>query len=79
MNAAIPGTWLRAHTQLAASSSASLSEALTRGLISMRAADKILRVAWTLADLAGHTQPTTDDVAGAFALRGKGNSGYDGG
>ncbi|MDK7271453.1 MULTISPECIES: YifB family Mg chelatase-like AAA ATPase [Actinotignum] len=79
VNAAIPGTWLRAHTQLAASSSTTLSEALTRGLISMRAADKILRVAWTLADLAGHTQPTTDDVAGAFALRGKGNSGYDGG
>jgi magnesium chelatase family protein len=29
----------------------------------------VLRLAWTLADLAGHAHPTTGDVAEAIQLR----------
>jgi magnesium chelatase family protein len=31
--------------------------------------DKVLRVAWTLADLAGRSQPGPDEVAVALAMR----------
>lgn len=63
MNSEVSGRWLREHTR------ASLDDHLVRGEISMRAADKTMRVAWTLADLGGRDQPTDADVALAFALR----------
>ena len=36
----------------------------------LRGPDRILRVAWTLADLHGHDRPTRDDVAHALGVRG---------
>ena len=36
----------------------------------LRGPDRILRVAWTVADLQGHERPTRDDVAHALGLRG---------
>jgi magnesium chelatase family protein len=36
----------------------------------LRGPDRILRVAWTVADLQGHDRPTRDDVAQALGLRG---------
>jgi len=38
----------------------------------MRGADRVLRVAWTLADLRGAACPGSDDVAEAMVLRGGG-------
>jgi len=48
---------------------APLRTALDRGLLSMRGLDRSLRVAWTLADLAGRTAPLRDDVATALSFR----------
>lgn len=46
-----------------------LDLALDRGALSMRGYDRALRIAWTLADLDGHTIPTLDHVDRAFTLR----------
>lgn len=43
--------------------------ALDRGALSMRGYDRALRIAWTLADLAGTTTPTRDQVDRALTLR----------
>ncbi|WP_264001039.1 hypothetical protein, partial [Mycolicibacterium gadium] len=37
--------------------------------LSIRGVDRSLRVAWTLADLAGRTAPNIDDVAVALSFR----------
>lgn len=68
-NAQVSGTWLRRNTRLDESASRDIEDMLTRGEISMRAVDKLLRVAWTLADLAGRDAPGRDDVDAAMALR----------
>ena len=65
MNAEVPGAHMR--TLLGA------DRALDRGLITLRGADRVLRVAWTLADLAGRTAPSGQDISGALALRTRGN------
>jgi magnesium chelatase family protein len=41
-----------------------------RGLLSPRGADRVLRLAWTLADLAGAGQPGRDEVLEAITMRG---------
>jgi len=46
-----------------------LRRALDRGLMSIRGLDRTLRVAWTLADLAGRTSPGRDEVATALSFR----------
>ena len=46
-----------------------LDTALQRGQISSRGADKCLRIAWTLADLAGRDRPAREDVQAALVLR----------
>ena len=42
---------------------------LDRGELSARGYDRILRVAWSVSDLAGQTRPTATDVEEAVALR----------
>jgi magnesium chelatase family protein len=49
-----------------------LRTAFSRGALSMRGADRVLRVAWTLADLDGVARPGADHVADAMVLRGGG-------
>jgi magnesium chelatase family protein len=53
---------------------APLRAALDRGLLSIRGVDRTLRVAWTLADLAGRSSPGVDDVATALSFRQAGAS-----
>jgi magnesium chelatase family protein len=43
--------------------------ALDRGSLSARGMAKVLRVAWTLADLAGLDRPGIDEVGRALAFR----------
>ena len=43
--------------------------ALERGALSVRGFDRVLRVAWTLSDLAGRTVPGPDEVAEALGMR----------
>ncbi|MFM6971414.1 MAG: YifB family Mg chelatase-like AAA ATPase [Rhodoluna sp.] len=71
INAQVPGTYLRKHLTLQASSMAKLNAALDSGRISMRGFDRCLRLAWTISDLAGRELPTADDVAKAIYLRGQ--------
>ena len=46
-----------------------LDRAVTRGQLSSRGFDKVLRVAWTMADLAGAARPSREDVEAALAMR----------
>jgi magnesium chelatase family protein len=48
---------------------AQLQYLLQTGALSQRGSMHVLRLAWTIADLAGHRRPTADDVAEAIALR----------
>jgi magnesium chelatase family protein len=69
-NSEISGAYLRKHLRPPASATAPLDEAVTRGLISMRAYDRCLRVAWTICDLNQRNQVSRDDVLRALSLRG---------
>lgn len=42
---------------------------MERGLLTARGLDRVLRVAWTVADLAGHDRPLAPDIAQALQLR----------
>ncbi len=68
-NAEVGGPLLRRKFRLPKAAMEPLRSALDRGLISMRGADRCLRVAWTLADLAGRTTPAREDVAAALSFR----------
>lgn len=68
-NAEVSGAYLRKHLRPASQHTHMLDVALSRGLISMRGYDRCIRVAWTIADLAGHDQVQAEDVLEAVALR----------
>jgi magnesium chelatase family protein len=42
---------------------------LERGALTARGIDRVLRVAWTIADLTGHNRPGVADVSLALQLR----------
>jgi magnesium chelatase family protein len=56
-NVEVPGPVLRSRFRLPRSVVRPLDDALRRGEITARGADRALRVAWTLADLAGSDRP----------------------
>ena len=68
LNAEIPGAQLRRAFPPAAGSLKSLERAMELGQVSARGTDKIVRVAWSLADLAGKDQPGTDEINLAMGL-----------
>ncbi|MGD0705735.1 MAG: YifB family Mg chelatase-like AAA ATPase [Trebonia sp.] len=68
LNAEIPGAQLRRAFPPAAGSLKSLERAMELGQVSARGTDKIVRVAWSLADLAGKDQPGADEVNLAIGL-----------
>ena len=69
-NADVPGTWLRQGAlRLPASTRSSLDRALERGALTLRGYDRVLRVAWTMADLAALDRPGTDEIGRALHLR----------
>lgn len=69
VNGDVPGPVLRRRFPLRGDAAGPVEQAVARGLLSARGADRVLRVAWTVADLAGHDQPTLTDVGTALALR----------
>lgn len=72
-NAVVAGSWLRSHRPLPTSSRADLARAVEQGRLTLRGADRVHRLAWTIADLAGHEAPHPDDVAHAMTLRSRGS------
>ena len=48
-----------------------LHAAFDSGVLTMRGADRVLRVAWTLADLAARDRPGRDEIGYAMSLRGE--------
>jgi magnesium chelatase family protein len=68
LNAEIPGSALRRDFRPAAGALAPLERAMDRGQISARGADRILRMSWTLADLAGQHRPRLAEVGTALGL-----------
>jgi magnesium chelatase family protein len=68
VNAEVPGTALRRSFPPAAGALTSLDRALELGHVSARGTDKIIRVAWSLADLAAKDQPGSDQVNLAIGL-----------
>lgn len=67
-NGEVSGPYLRSHLPLPEGLEI-VEEAVNRGKLSPRGVDKVLRVAWTLADLASRHRPGRDDVAVALAMR----------
>ena len=74
INADVPGPQLRTRWRLPASITAAADVRLDRGQLSARGYDRILRVAWSVGDLAGHDRPTRDDIDEAVALRSRWSS-----
>jgi magnesium chelatase family protein len=68
-NAEIPGQALRTQWRAAPEALVSAERALERGTLTARGVDRVLRIAWTVADLAGHGQPDRDDVDTALGYR----------
>jgi magnesium chelatase family protein len=68
-NAELPGPVLRTRFPLPSDALGSLRIDTDRGQLSSRGVERVMKVAWTLADLAGHDVPDLGDVDAARSLR----------
>ena len=68
-NAEVPGPVLRRKFRLSRDAMKPLRESLDSGRLSIRGVDRTLRVAWSLADLAGRESPNLEDVSTALGFR----------
>ncbi|WP_129842715.1 YifB family Mg chelatase-like AAA ATPase [Streptomyces sp. RFCAC02] len=69
VNADVPGHELRTRWAPRPGALGRAEQDMDRGLLTARGLDRVLRVAWTVADLAGHDRPTAQDVDAALELR----------
>ena len=70
VNGLVPGHVLRRPPfRLPAATTAVLDRTLDTGRLTLRGYDRVLRVAWSAADLAGRTVPGPDDVVLGLTLR----------
>lgn len=70
LNAQVPGPFLRQHARPDDAGAQLLQMAFTRSALSMRGTDRVLRIAWTLADIDGVGRPGANQIGAAMALRG---------
>lgn len=71
VNSEVSGDWLRGpQLRLPREDTVVIDQALTRGALTMRGYDRTLRLAWSIADLAGIDRPGRSELAQALALRG---------
>lgn len=68
-NARVPGPVLRRDFPATEDGMGVISTALAGGTITQRGVDRLLRLAWTVADLAGVAQPRLAEVMDALDLR----------
>jgi magnesium chelatase family protein len=64
----VSGSWLRRRLALP-DGLGPVDDAVRQGRLSSRGVDKVLRLSWTLADLAGTDKPTASHVRTALAMR----------
>lgn len=70
LNSEVPGSWLRAQgRRLGPKTTAAIDRALEKGGLTMRGYDRVLRLAWTIADLDGIDLPGVDQIGRALYLR----------
>jgi magnesium chelatase family protein len=69
VNSEVPGHELRTRWPVTPGALDAAERDLERGLLTARGLDRVLRVAWTVADLAGRDRPGAPDVALALELR----------
>ncbi|MEW1611150.1 MULTISPECIES: ATP-binding protein [unclassified Streptomyces] len=68
-NSEVPGHELRTRLLAAPGALAAAERDLERGILTARGLDRVLRVAWTVADLRGAARPEAHDIAVALELR----------
>lgn len=68
-NSMVPGHVLRGELRLPPSATRILDRSLERGVLTARGYDRVLRLAWTIADLSPREQPDLNDVGQALGLR----------
>src|SRR5580692_4645573 len=68
LNAEVPGSELRRSYAPAPGALAPLERAMDLGQINARGVHRVIRVAWTLADLAGVPRPSADQTSAALGL-----------
>jgi len=71
LNAQVPGPELRRAFRPAPGALVPLERAMDLGEISARGVDRIVRMSWTLADLAGVDRPGTAEIGYALGREGK--------
>ncbi|WP_040165246.1 YifB family Mg chelatase-like AAA ATPase [Microbacterium gorillae] len=70
LNAQASGPWLRTGPlRLGSDVTRPLDQALARGALTLRGYDRVLRVAWTLADLGERDRPGPEEIGRALALK----------
>lgn len=69
LNGEVPGVELRKRWPVSEGARFAIEAQLRTQKLNARSADRILRLAWSVADLHAHSSPTLDDVDTALALR----------
>lgn len=70
LNGRVPGHVLRRPPwRLSPAVTRAVDRALDSGQLTLRGYDRVLRLAWSSADVAGRARPTADDVGLAFSMR----------
>ncbi|GAA3491804.1 MULTISPECIES: YifB family Mg chelatase-like AAA ATPase [Streptomyces] len=68
-NSEVPGHELRTRWASAPEALGAAERDMERGLLTARGFDRVLRVAWTVADLHGHDRPDRNDLELALQMR----------
>ncbi|VTR77072.1 YifB family Mg chelatase-like AAA ATPase [Cellulomonas hominis] len=75
VNADVPGRVLRERLRATPGLLRPVDVAVDEGRLTLRGADRVLRLAWTVADLAGRAAPDGNDIGTGVALRTRGQVG----
>ena len=68
-NSDVPALDLQARWPLSVEARAPLMRAMDSGQLTARGYGRVQRMAWTIADLAGHVSPTSEDASRALFMR----------